>query len=99
METKEYLKLSSTDNKSLFLPSVISLGKHHLTPGKLLSKQQPRPSHAAFEIPGLPHSLRLLGCILQVGFPKENRQKHIFSVIFIQNVLLKCIKMLQRNHI
>ena len=38
--------------------------KHHFTPCILSSKQHPRLSHVALEIPGQPHSLRSYGCIL-----------------------------------
>ena len=46
-------------------------------------KQHPRYSQVAFEIPNQPHSLRLCGCMLQVGFPEKNQSSWsyiIFSV-------------------
>ena len=51
-----------------------TLWKHRFTPCILSSKQHPRLSHVALEIPGQPHSLRSYGCILH-GCPLDKKYK------------------------
>ena len=63
---------------------LLCLWKHHFTPCILSSKQHPRFSHVALEIPGQPHSLRSYGCILH-GSPRDKKYKK-------QNLLFRNVK-------
>ena len=70
--------------------------KHHFTPYILSSKQHPRLSHVALEIPGQLHSSRLYGCILH-GCPVDKKCKKQ-NWLFINVPRISCSENIWRAH-